>query len=192
MGLKSKLMNTLRNVMGYGGGMGGGKVSFPTRLEIRHFVPDENGEHLRPLMDGTMGRFSEVEKDYRVELDRVVTDAYVDFIVDQHQTETSIFGDFKYHEMGLGTQTENANETALQTTTGISRVVGTQTEGSSSNIYQSVGTVTADATEAITEHGLFNASTGVTMMDRTKFSAINVVSGNQIEFTFEITFSSGG
>ncbi len=94
--------------------------------------------------------------------------------------------------MGLGTQAENANETALQTTTGISRVVGTQAEGASAEIYKSVGTITGDTSEDITEHGLFNASSGVTMMDRTKFAAIGVVSGNQIEFTFQITFTAGG
>ena len=173
-------------------GIGGGSVPFPTTLKIRHFIPDENGEHLRPLEDGTMGRFREEIKDRRLELNRVVTDAYVAFVVDQHQTESALIGDFKYHEMGLGTQVENANETALQTTTGIARVTGTQAEGSSANIYKSVGTVTADTSEAITEHGLFNASSGVTMMDRTKFAAINVVSGNQIEFSFEITYSAGG
>ena len=183
MGLKSKLENAL--------GLGG-YIHIGTRLEARHFVPDEKGKHLRPLEDGTMGRFREVKKDRRLVINKVVTDAFVNFVVDQLQAESSIFGDFKYHEMGLGSTAENAADTALETTTGIARATGTQTEGSSANIYKSVGTVTADATEAIREHGLFNASTGVTLMDRTVFAAIDVVSGNQIEFTFEITLSSGG
>ena len=52
--------------------------------------------------------------------------------------------------------------------------------------------MTMDATEAITEHGLFNVESGVpVLMDRTKFDAINVVSGNQIEFTFEGSFAAG-
>jgi len=126
----------------------------------------------------------------RVIKDKCVTTAFVDFVVDQLQTETSAFGDFKYHEMGLGTATEDAANTALQTTTGIARVAGTQTE-TDHDTYKSVATITADASEAITEHGLFNTSTGGTMMDRTVFSAINVVSGNQVEFTFEISFSAG-
>ncbi len=182
-----KLKSRLANAMGLGG-----FIHIGTRLEARHFIQDEGGKHLRLREDGTMGRFREEKKDRRLVINRVVTDAFVDFVVDQLQTETSAFGDFKYHEMGLGTQAENANETALQTSTGIARATGTQTEGASSNIYKSVGTITADTTENITEHGLFNASSGVTMMDRTKFTAINVVSGNQIEFTFQITFSSGG
>ena len=183
MGFKS----VVENVMGLGG-----YIHIGTQLNVKHFVPDENGEHLRPLEDGGEGRFREVRKDRRKVINKVVTDAFVNFVVDQLQTETSAFGDFKYHEMGLGTQAENANETALQTTTGIARATGSQIEGATAEIYKSVGTITADATEAITEHGLFNASSGVTMMDRTKFTAINVVSGNQIEFTFQITFTAGG
>lgn len=181
MKIRNKLMNRL-----------GGFIHIGTRLDARHFVPDEKGEHLRLREDGTMGRFREEKKDRRVVINKVVTDAFVNFVVDQLQTETSIFGDFKYHEMGLGSTAEAAGDTALETTTGIARVTGTQIEGASANIYKSVGTVTADATEAIREHGLFNASTGVTLMDRTVFAAINVVSGNQIEFTFEITFTAGG
>ena len=154
--------------------LGGGALHAHTELVARLIVD---------------GKYTEVR---RVVKDKVVTDAFVDFVVDQLQTESSIFGDFKYHEMGLGSTAENASDTALETTTGIARVTGTQTEGSSSNIYKSVGTITADTTENIREHGLFNASTGVTLMDRTVFAIIGVVSGNQIEFTFEITLSSGG
>ena len=163
-----------------------------TRLGVRHFELDESGEHLRPLQDGTMARFSEIKKSRRTVIGKQVTSAYVDFLVDQHQTESTIIGDFKYHEMGLGSTAENASDTALETTTGISRVTGTQTEGGSSNIYKSVGTITADTTETIREHGLFNALSGVTLMDRTVFAAISVVNSNQIEFSFEITYASGG
>uniref|UniRef100_A0A6M3IVS9 Putative tail fiber protein n=1 Tax=viral metagenome TaxID=1070528 RepID=A0A6M3IVS9_9ZZZZ len=170
----------------------GGYIHIGTRLDIKHFVPDEKGKHLRPLEDGSMGQFTEVKKDRRVEINRVVTDAFVNYVVDNLQAELAAFGDFKFHEMGLGVVAEAAGDTALGTTTGIARATGTQIEGATANIYKSVGTITADTTEAITEHGLFNIATAGTMMDRTVFAAINVVSGNQIEFTFQITFSSGG
>ena len=183
MGLKEKLGNAL--------GMGG-FIHVGTRLDIRHFALDESGSLVRMCQDGTKRRFREVLSDRRTVINKKVTTAYVNFLVDQHQTESSLIGDFKYHEMGLGSTAENASDTALETTTGIARVTGTQTEGSSANIYKSVGTVTADTTETIREHGLFNASSGATLMDRTVFGAISVVSGNQIEFSFEITYSSGG
>ena len=123
--------------------------------------------------------------------DKVVTTAFVDFIVDQLQTETSAFGDFKYHDSGTGTGDEAAANTALGTPCGDARDTGTQTE-TDHDTYKSVATHTYDEALAITEHGLFNASSDGTLMDRTKFAAINVVNGNQIEFTFEISFTAGG
>jgi hypothetical protein len=122
---------------------------------------------------------------------RVVTTAFVNFVTDQLQTETSVFGDFKYHDGGVGTTAENAADTAMETTDGESRATGTQTE-SAANAYRSVGTISYTSTKAVTEHGLFNDTTAGTLMDRTVFSAINVVSGDSIQFTYTLTLSSGG
>lgn len=122
---------------------------------------------------------------------RVVTTAFVDFVTDQLQTETSAFGDFKYHDSGVGTTDPAITDTDIETTDGESRATGTQTE-SAHNIYQSVGTISYTTTKAITEHGLFNASSGVTLMDRSEFSAINVVSGDSIQFTYSLTLTAGG
>lgn len=129
--------------------------------------------------------------DYGVVGYRVVTTAFVNFVVDQLQTETSVFGDFKYHDSGVGTTAENAADTTMETTDGENRSTGTQTE-TSANIYRSVGTITYTTTKAITEHGLFNDSSTGTLMDRTVFSAINVVNTDSITFTYSLTISSGG
>jgi len=122
---------------------------------------------------------------------RVVTNAFVAFVVDQLQTETSVFGDFKYHDSGVGTTAENAADTAIETTDGESRATGTQTE-SATNAYRSVGTIAYTTTKAITEHGLFNDPTAGTLMDRSVFSAINVVNGDSIQFTYTLTLTAGG
>jgi len=122
---------------------------------------------------------------------RVVTTAFVNFVVDQLQTETSVFGDFKYHDAGVGTTAENITDTGIETTDGESRATGTQTE-SASNAYRSVGTITYTSTKAVTEHGLFNDATTGTLMDRTVFSAVNVVNGDSIQFTYTLTLSAGG
>jgi hypothetical protein len=147
-----------------------------------------------PTMSGEL-RLRHIRKaeiiDYGVVGYRVVTNAFVNFLVDQLQTETAAIGDFKYHDSGTGTTAEAAGDTALVTAVE-SRATGSQTEGASANIYKSVGTVAYTATRAITEHGLFNASTGVTLMDRTVFSAVNVVNGESIEFTYQLTINSGG
>jgi hypothetical protein len=121
---------------------------------------------------------------------RVVTTAYCEFMVDQHQTESSVIGDYKFHDSGVGTTNEAAGDTDIETTDGESRATGTQTEGSSV-AYQSVGTIAYTSTKAITEHGLFSASTGATLMDRTEFAVINVVNGDSIQFTYTITYTAG-
>jgi hypothetical protein len=122
---------------------------------------------------------------------RVVTTAFVNFVTDQLQTETSVFGDFKFHDSGVGTTAEANGDTGIETTDGESRATGTQTE-SAANAYRSVGTIAYTSTKAITEHGLFNDSSAGTLMDRSVFSAINVVNGDSIEFTYTLTINAGG
>ena len=130
--------------------------------------------------------------DYGVVSRRVVTTAFVNFMVDQLQTETSEWGDFKYHDSGVGTTAAAVGNTDIETTDGESRVAGTQVEGATAEIYKSVATITYTTTKAITEHGLFSKSTGSTLMDRSVFAALNVVATNQIQFSYELTVVSGG
>lgn len=146
-----------------------------------------------PEMWNYIGRFREsIGQPRRVVKDRVVTTDFVDFIVDQLITETSVFGDFKYHDSGTGTNAEAVGDSVLQTPTGEALSTGTQVE-TDHDTYKSIATDTYAGTFAITEHGLFNHATPAsgTLMDRTKFTAINVVSGNQLEYTFEISFTAG-
>ena len=121
---------------------------------------------------------------------RVVTTAFVDFVVDQLQTETAVFGDFKYHDSGVGITGELIGDTGIETTDGESRATGTQTE-SAANAYRSVATISYTTTKAITEHGLFNDVTAGTLMDRTVFAALNVVNGDAIQFTYTLTLTAG-
>jgi hypothetical protein len=130
--------------------------------------------------------------------DKKVTDDFCEELVDTLQSSVAAFSLYKYHHSGEGVGAEDQTDAALGTPREDARVVGTQTE-TSSKVYKSVATITYTGTWAITEHGLFNTAgaggppvVGGVLMDRTKFSAINVVSGNQIEYTFEITFTAGG
>lgn len=122
---------------------------------------------------------------------KLITTAFVDFITDQLQTETSVFGDFKYHDSGVGTTDPAIGDTAIETTDGESRSTGTQTE-SAHNVYVSVGTISYTTTKAITEHGLFNDASAGTLMDRSEFAAVNVVNGDSIQFTYSLTLTAGG
>lgn len=96
---------------------------------------------------------------------------------------------------GTGTTTAAVSQTALVTeaapTTSGGRTVGTEsrTTGSQTNDqYTVTGTVTAGGTLAITEAGTFDAVSAGNMLIRSDFSAVNVVSGDSIAFTFNLRF----
>jgi hypothetical protein len=56
-----------------------------------------------------------------------------------------------------------------------------------------VGAISYTSSLAITEWGLFNQSAqGGTMWDHRVFSAINVNSGDSIQFTYTLTINAGG
>lgn len=130
---------------------------------------------------------------------KVVTNAGVNAIVDAFQNLFEL-ENFKYHALGTGTAAESASDTALQSelTTQYNpdntRATGTLGEGSSANIFKTVGTNSFDGSAAITEHGVFNqaATGGGVLLDRSVFAAINVVSGDQLQSTYELTLSAGG
>lgn len=130
--------------------------------------------------------------DYGKVSTKLVTDAFVEFMVDQLQAETSEWGDFKFHDSGVGVTAAAVGDTDIETTDGESRVTGTQIEGATAEIYKSVGTISYTTTKAITEHGLFSQVTGGTLLDRHVFAAINVENGDSIQWTYELTCSSGG
>jgi hypothetical protein len=156
-------------------GFGGGIVNGYTTLEVKQI---RNGKVIKT----------------RKVYDKCVTNAFVNDIVDSLQGSTppyTNFKNYKYHGSGTGSAAEAAADTALGTEVE-SRVSGTQVDGSSTNIYQSIGTITYASAHAITEHGLFNAATGGTLMDRTVFPSINVLAGDSVQFSFSICFQSGG
>ena len=122
----------------------------------------------------------------------LVTTAFVEFMVDQLQAETSEWGDFKFHDSGVGVTGAAVGDTDVETTDGETRVTGSQIEGATAEIYKSVGTISYTSTKAITEHGLCSIVTGGTLMDHHVFAALNVVSGDSLEFSYELTVSDGG
>ena len=122
---------------------------------------------------------------------RVVTTAFVNEMVDQMIAETSTWGDFKYHDSGVGTTPAAVGDTDIETTDAESRATGTQVENAA-NIYETVGTISYTTTKSITEHGVFNASTSGILIDRHVFTSIGVENGDSIQFTYDFTVSSGG
>ncbi len=107
---------------------------------------------------------------------------------------------FAYIGWGTGTTAAAAGDTALQTekdasngatTTHViaaptaSRVTTTVTNDTA----QLQGTATASATIAVTESGVFNAATAGTMLCRQVFTAVNLASGDSLQFTWKIQAS---
>ena len=124
---------------------------------------------------------------------RVVTTAGVNYLRDDFAAGagSADISNFKWHDSGTGTVAEAIGDTAMGTATGDARIAGTQNNGTAKT-YISVATLAYTATLAITEHGLFSAVTTGTLWDRTKFAAVNVVSGDSITFTYTLTISDGG
>jgi hypothetical protein len=99
---------------------------------------------------------------------------------------------------GIGATAAAVTDTALQTesapTTSGGRTVGTESRTTTTvtnDTYTVTGTVTAGSTLAITEAGLFDNVTSGNMLIHSVFSAINVVSGDSIAFTFGLSFTAG-
>jgi hypothetical protein len=137
--------------------------------------------------------------DYGVLSRRVITTAGVTFLRDDFNNGAQDISNMNFHGCGTGTTAEAVGDTALVTesTTALNpdstRATGTRSTPAA-NQFQTVGTVTFDASAAITEHGIFNqaATGGGTLWDRSVFSAINVASGDSIQFTYVLTLTAGG
>lgn len=122
---------------------------------------------------------------------RVVTTTGVNWLATAF-TNTVEPETLNFHDCGTGTTAEATAQTTLVTPYGGSRATGTQSTPGSVNIYRSVATISFSGTFAITEHGIFTASTSGTMFDRSVFAAINVANGDSIQFTWELTLPAGG
>lgn len=115
----------------------------------------------------------------------VVTTAGVNYMRDNfnNQTGSANIVNFNFHDSGTGTGAEAVGDTALGAAAGPARVTGTQSAPATKQ-YRTVGTITYTATLAITEHGVFSASSAGTLWDRSVFGAINVNNGDSIQFTY--------
>lgn len=95
-----------------------------------------------------------------------------------------------FHDSGTGATPAAITDTALVSPAGGPRVNGTQS--SSTNTYQTIGTISYGSVLVIAEWGLFSASSGGTLWDRRVFGPIVTDPGDKIEFTYTCLFASGG
>lgn len=91
--------------------------------------------------------------------------------------------------IGTGTTTPAVGNTALVTETGTRVSVAHSYTGAKWKMVGTFGASNPTTAQAITESGVFNASSGGTMLCRQTFAAINKGTADSLEITWEITFS---
>ncbi len=97
-----------------------------------------------------------------------------------------------YVAWGTGAGTAAIADTTLFTESAEARVAGTSTQQTTTvtnDTYQVVGVMTASATRAITNAGLFDASTAGNLFVKGDFATINLSNGDSIQFTIKVAFS---
>lgn len=93
----------------------------------------------------------------------------------------------RYLALGTGTTAASASDTALETELA-TRVAGTLS--SSTNVWQNQATFGPGVdTGAITEAGIFTASSAGTMFARQVFPVVNKGAGDSLQLTWQVTFS---
>ena len=135
-------------------------------------------------------------EDYGMVGDKSITTVGAGYLVDAWQNAVEIENQ-KHHGLGTGSTAENVADSALVTEltteyTGNIRATGTTTEASAT-VFRTVGS-NLDGTPgaALREHGIFSATSGGVLWDRTVYSAITLSSGDTLESTYDLTISTGG
>jgi hypothetical protein len=113
----------------------------------------------------------------------LVVDAGLDYIASRMKdaTETAM----THMAIGSGTTDPAPADTALQTSLGRVALTSTTVTGNSVAYVATFGAGTG--TGAVTEAGIFNASSGGTMLCRTEFAVINKAAGDSMTITWTVT-----
>jgi hypothetical protein len=96
-----------------------------------------------------------------------------------------------YGAIGTGAGTAAITDTTLFTEVE-TRAAGTssqQTTTTTNDTYRVVSTISITATRALTNAGLFDASTSGNLFVKSDFSTINLVNGDSIQLTFNLKYS---
>ena len=97
---------------------------------------------------------------------------------------------FRSHmELGTGTTAAASADTALGTAISGSRTALTSTTVSSNTITYVASFAAGTGTGAVTEAGIFNASSAGTLLCRTVFPVVNKQSGDSMTVTWTVTVS---
>lgn len=133
--------------------------------------------------------------DYRLQSVRKVTTPFVKLLADAFcsSTAATLISRFIVHGVGDGSTAEASGDTLLVREMGGPRVSGSQTHGASSNIFKTVKTWGALTAFTVIEHGIFDTTTtsAGNLLDRSIVTTPpTVASGDEVEFTYELTINS--
>ncbi len=88
--------------------------------------------------------------------------------------------------LGTGVTAAGAGDAGVHALATVSVTASRVTTTVTNDTAQLVGTVAEAATIAVTESGVFNADTAGSMLCRQVFTAVNVVNGDSLQFTWKI------
>ena len=125
-------------------------------------------------------------KEERTEKNLVVT-AGLSFIASRMKDASATA--MTHMALGSGTTAAAAGQTDLVTLLGAREALDSTTVTANAVAYVSAFEA-GDATGAVTEAGIFNASSGGTMLCRTKFSVVNKAADDTMTVTWTITLSA--
>lgn len=122
------------------------------------------------------------------DIDNLVVTAGKEFVASR-MIGTSA-GVMTHMEVGTGTTNPAANDTALESAVSGSRTAFTTSSSVSGAVVTYVCAFAAGTgTGALTEAGIFNASSGGTMLCRTEFSVVNKGAADTMTITWTVTVS---
>jgi len=141
--------------------------------------------HLKAVLRDKFGKIKDIR-----EVDNVVTTNGKYHIADQ-LASTHDESEMSHMAIGTGTTAASASDTALESELDRNALTSrTQGSGASANTVVYVGDWAAgDGTGSITEAGIFNASSGGTLLCRQVFSAINKGASDTLQITWTLTIS---
>lgn len=147
------------------------------------------------FLSAVVDKVDGTRRDYGLISVKEVTSQFADHLVTCMRGVDTEINTFNQHKMGAGSTAETSSHTALVSPQAGAQAVGGATAGTigaTANIYRSVGTLTAGSAYGCREHGVFNASTGGILLDRSVVTNIDLNTDDQVTWTYELTVNAGG
>ena len=146
------------------------------------------GFHLHGHFDGVLYDANGKVID-EVSKGNLIVNAGFDLIADALGKSTSRPAVISYIGVGTSSTAPSAGQTALVTQTG-SRVSASYAHTGGTKVFTMTGTFNPGAsTGALVESGVFNASSGGSMLDRVTFSVVNKGANDTLTTTFTFTMT---